>query len=394
MSYWKLSDLDFEGKKVLVRVDFNVPIDETGKILDDYRIKIAIPTLRHLLDSNAKQIILVTHLGRPKNNEAHLQTNALAKRASELLGINVAKVDGWGESSLPDEKAVFLENIRFNAAEKSEDEKERDGFGKKLSELADVFVNEAFANLHRAHASMTSIPKYIQGCVGLRVQKELELFEHTLKNPDRPMIAIIGGLKADKLSAINNLLNKVDSVQVAGALAFTLLKAKGYEMGDSKIDSEGLDSLKELAEKILKSDKVKLPVDAVIADKFSADANAQTVPVDQVKSGWLALDLGDKTIENYCKEISSAGTLLWFGPIGVFEFDRFANGTKSIADALAKSKATTIVGGGDSASAVAKLGFFDSMTLVSSGGGASLKLIEGGDLPGIVALEQNKEHFS
>lgn len=393
MAYRKLNDIDFNGKKAILRVDFNVPLDDQGRITDDYRIKIALPTINKILESNAQKLIIITHVGRPKNNEDHLKTDNLARHTSKLLGKPVAKVDDWGEGGLPPQQVVFLENIRFNKAEKSKDESERDEFGKKLASLADVFVNDAFANLHRAHASMTSIPKFIPGCVGLRVQEELQTFEKALANPKRPLAAIIGGLKADKLQAIANLLDKVDVMQVAGALAFTLLKAKGYEMGDSKIDSEGLESMKDLAEKILASSKVRLPEDAVVADAFSNDANSKTVPVECIDPGWMALDIGAKSAEKFASELESAGTILWFGPIGVFEMQKFAQGTKKIGSCMAQSSATTIVGGGDSAAAVAKLGLFEKISLVSSGGGASLAIIEGKTLPAISALEKNSEEF-
>lgn len=393
MTYFKLEDFDFKGKRVLVRFDFNVPLDEAGNVVDDYRIRIALPTFKYLLDHGAKQLIVVVHAGRPKNCEPIFRTNKIAECAGKLLGVKVGKVDDWGESGLPEDRIVFLENIRFHPGEKSKDENELMALAKQLASLADLYVDDAFANLHRAHASMTGVPKFIPGCIGLRVEEELRLIQNALSKPKKPVVAVIGGLKADKLVAIHNLLDNVDKILVAGALAFTLLKSKGLEMGASKIDAEGLDSLKDLADKIMLSDKVALPTDAVIADSFSADADSKVVPVNGVLKDWMALDLGPFTIKSYCDELKKANTILWFGPIGVFEFDKFAEGTKAIAEVIAESKAVTIVGGGDSGGAVTKLGLFDKMTLVASGGGASLMLIEGKPLPAITALEENYSKF-
>jgi phosphoglycerate kinase len=328
----------------------------------------------------------MSHVGRPKNNEPNLKTDKIAARLSELIGKPVKKIDDWGEKGMPKDQIVLLENLRFNPGEKSKIETERDAFGKQLASLADVYVNDAFSNSHRAHASMTSVPKYIPGFAGLGVEKEATALLAALKNPKHPMVAVIGGLKADKLGAIANLMKMADSVLVAGALAFTLLKSKGLNMGASKIDDEGLEEMKDVVAKVLKAKNVILPVDCVVADKFAEIAKAKTVDVDKVPAGWMALDLGAKTVKDYVARIKKAKTVLWFGPIGVFEFKKFAKGTAAIGKAIAANKGLTIVGGGDSASAAEKLGVAKKMTLVSTGGGASLEMIEGKEMPGLKVL--------
>jgi phosphoglycerate kinase len=374
------------GKKVLVRVDFNVPLDDKGDVKNDKRIKFALPTIQYLLDQGAKQVILMSHVGRPKTNEPNLKTDKIAVRLSELLKMPVVKVDDWGEKGIPSDQVVLLENLRFNKGEKSKIEAERDAFGKQLASLADVYVNDAFSNSHRAHASMTSVPKFIPGFAGFGVEKEVNALAAALEKPEHPMVAVIGGLKADKLGAIANLMKMADSVLVAGALSFSLLKSKGLDMGASKIDDEGLAEMKDMVAKVLRAKNVVLPVDAVVADRFAADAECKTVSVDKVPAGWMALDIGPKTIKDYVARIKEAKTVLWFGPIGVFEFEKFAKGTATIAKAIAAVKGLKIVGGGDSASAAEKLGVAKDMTLVSTGGGASLEMIEGKEMPGLKVL--------
>lgn len=378
---------DLRGKKVIVRVDFNVPLDSEGNIRNDKRIRHALPTIKHLLENGVAQIILMSHIGRPKNNEPNLKTDKVAVKLRELLGKPVAKVDDWGKSGLPDAQVVMLENLRFHPGEKSKDAAERDEFGKQLASLADYYVNEAFSNSHRSHASMTSVCKFIPGVAGLGVEQEINAIKSAIQNPGRPMVAVIGGLKAEKLIAINNLLKVADDILVAGAVAFTLLKAQGKNMGASKIDDEGLEDMDELAKKIISNPKVHLPVDAVIADRFAEDADVKNVSVDDVPDGWMALDIGPETVGQYVHKLKEAKTILWFGPIGVFEMEPFSHGTKMIGRIVAEADAITIVGGGDSASAVEKMGLADQMTLVSTGGGASLKMIEGSELPAIKALD-------
>ncbi len=376
------------GKKVFVRVDFNVPIDEEGNVRDDKRIRHAIPTIKYLLDRDVSQIILTSHLGRPKDNEPHLMTNKVAEKLGELLGLSVAKVDDWGESGMPDSKIVMLENIRFHNAEKSKDENERDEFGKQLASLADIFVNEAFSNSHRAHASMTSVPKFIPGCVGLGVEDEVDKISKATVSPEHPMVVIIAGLKADKIIAIHNLLPIADKILVGGAISYNILKAKGFNIGDTKADDEGMAEMADMVKVVSESDKVELPIDAVVADEFSETANTKAVDVSNIENGWMALDMGPKTIEKYVGILNDAKTILWFGPVGVFEMDVFANGTKEIGNTIANSDAISIIGGGDTAGAVKKLGLADKMTLVSTGGGASLTMIEGKELPALAILRK------
>ncbi len=394
MSHFKLDDVDIEGKRILVRIGTDVPVDEEGNILDDMRINLSIPTLKAILEKVPSKLILMCHMGRPKNNEHNLRTDNVALRISEILGEEVAKIDNWGEDGLPDSRIIFLENVRFNKAEKSEDIVERDNFGKQLSGLADVFVQDAFSNSHHDQASMTSIPKFIISCAGLLVEKEISTIKNALDNPQRPFISLIGGLKAEKLNAVKNMLEKADHILIAGALAFTVLKAEGHEMGASKIDAEGLEKLKDLVEEIRSNEKVVLPTDAVIADKFDAEAESKVVSIDSIPHNWLALDIGPESVKKYCEIISNAKTIVWNGPIGVFEFEKFAQGTKDIANAIVASGAKVIVGGGNSAEAIYKMGLGNKITHVSSGGGASLQLFEGKKLVAIEALEANFTRFS
>ncbi|MBW2972067.1 phosphoglycerate kinase [Candidatus Woesearchaeota archaeon] len=388
-----LQNVYIPGKIFLVRTGFDVPLDDEGNIVDDSRIKISVPTIKYLLEHDAKQVIVITHVGRPKEDEAKLQTDRLSQRLAELLGVKVRKLDGFGQAGIPSPdkaRVIMLENLRFNPSEKSKDVKERDVFGKQLASLADVYVNDSFSTCHRDHASMTSIPKFMPGCMGLSVEQEVSTIQSAMESPERPFVSIIGGVKADKLNAVANLLDRVDKILVAGALAFTLLQKFGKEVGKSKTDSEGLEDFKELLPQIENNHKIELPVDAVLADRFDADAESKIAKIDQIDAGWMALDLGPETIKNFKIIIGEAKTIIWNGPIGVFEFDRFAQGTREIAKALADAKergATVIVGGGDSGAAVEKLGLKDRMTLVSSGGGASLALFEGKELVALNALK-------
>jgi phosphoglycerate kinase len=377
-------------KKVLVRTGFDVPIDDKGNILDDSRVRTSIPTIKYLLEHGAEQIIVMTHIGRPKEKEGRLMTDRLAARLSELLGENVTKIEDFGEHGLPDpqiDRIVMLENLRFDPREKEKDQVKRDELGKQLAYIADVYVNDSFSTCHRDHASMTSVPKFIPGCAGLSVENEVSTINQALENPERPFISIIGGVKADKLNAIANLLKRVDKILIAGALAFTLLKQFGKEVGKTKTDEEGLDEFKETVDKIKDNPNVILPSDAMLADRFDAEAESKVTSVDSIDPEWMALDIGPDTIKAFKQVISEAKTIIWNGPIGVFEFDKFAAGTREIAQALADSGATTIIGGGDSGAAVEKLGLKDRMTLVSSGGGASLALFEGKELVALNALK-------
>lgn len=388
--HFTINDMNFDDKKVLIRLGSDVPVNDNGDILDDSRLLLSLPTIKHIIEKGASKLILICHLGRPTNNEEYLKTNKLAKRLSELLNMDVDKVDNWSAS---ENKIVFLENLRFNPLEKSKNEEERDNFAKELSSQADIFVQDAFSNCHRDHASMTSIPKFIPSCTGIVVEKELRIINHAMNNPKKPFISIIGGLKADKLNAVSKMLEKADNVLIAGALAFTLLKAKGYNMGSSRIDLEGLENLNKLKNDINSNEKIILPEDAIVADNFSNEAESKVVDIDSIPENYLALDIGPISIKKYCDILDQAKTVVWNGPIGVFEFEKFANGTKEIAKKLTEIDADVIVGGGDSAEAIYKLGIEDKITHVSSGGGASLELFEGKKLIAIKSLEENFSKF-
>ena len=388
MSYFNLKDFDFKNKKVIVRTGFDLPVDDEGDIKNDKRIKDAIPTIRYLLENKAKQIIICFHMGRPKEREKKLETGKAAGRLGELLNEEVVKTDDWGENGIPDNRIVVLENLRFNPWEKDKNQENRDTFGKALASLADIYVNEAFSNSHRDHSSITSIPKFIPGCFGFSIQKEIDVLSK-LSKPKKPYVAIIGGAKSDKIGVIKSLLKNCDKLIIGGVLANTFLKAKGIDIGASKFDEETLSFANEILSE--GKDKIVLPIDFVVADKF--DSNAKSKEVDAIPKGWLALDIGPKTIKKYQEILKNAKTIVWAGPLGVFEFDKFANGTKQIADFISKTGAITIIGGGDSAAAVEKLGYADKMTHVSTGGGASLEFIEGKKLPAMQALEENYNKF-
>lgn len=389
-----LSDLVFNDKRVLIRTDYNVPMDGEGNITDIKRIEDSLPTLRYLLDNGARQIVILTHIGRPKGHDQKLSTLSVAQKLSDLMGLPVKKVDGWGEQGLPEEKIVMLENVRFSPSEKSKDEQERDSFAKAICKNADVFVMEAFSNMHRGgQASMTSVLKFLPSCLGLAAQKELQTIAKALEDPERPYVAIIGGLKADKLSALKNIIQKADKVLVGGALAFGILSVFGYNMGSSKIDFDGLKEYEDFIKTLRDDPKVILPVDCVLADRFADDANLKRAPISCVKDGWMALDIGRKTLESYKLALMTASTITWNGPIGVFEFPNFSEGTKDIARAVADSGAMSIIGGGDSAAAIEQLGFKDKVSFVSSGGGASLMMFEGKELPVLKSMKDNYSRF-
>jgi 3-phosphoglycerate kinase len=376
MSKLSVRDLDLQGKRVLVRVDFNVPVKD-GKVGDDTRIKASLPTIQLILEKGGKAV-LVSHLGRPDGKaDPKYSLKPVAGRLQELLG----KPVDFGE---PKGGAVtLLENVRFDPGE----EKNDDALAKKLAAYGDVYVNDAFGTAHRAHSSTAGVTKYFkQSAAGLLIDKEIKYLGKILSNPDKPFIAIMGGSKvSDKILILEQLTKKVDAIIVGGGMAYTLLKAQGKPVGNSKVEADKLD----LAKKILGSARIILPVDHVAADKF--DAAAKTQVVADVPEGWMGLDVGPKTVELFKKELASAKTVLWNGPLGVFEMDPFAGGTKAIATFLAGLKGcTTVVGGGDTAAAVEKFGVADKMSHVSTGGGASLEFLEGKELPGIAALTEKK----
>ena len=396
MNKLTVKDVDVSGKKVLVRADFNVPQDENGKITDENRIIGALPTIKYLIEHKAK-IVLCSHLGRPKNGfEPKYSLAPVAKRLNELLGgcVTLAN-DVIGEDAkakadaLKPGEVLLLENVRFH----KEEEKNDPTFAKELAQFGEVYVNDAFGTAHRAHASTAGVADYIKTSVaGFLISKELDIMGGALDNPKRPFVAILGGAKvSDKIGVINNLLEKVDSLLIGGAMAYTFILAKGGKVGDSKIEIDKVDLAKELLKKAEeKKVELLLPVDNVAADDFDSDANAKVVESSKIPDGWQGLDIGPKTAENFSKVIAGAKTVIWNGPMGVFEFEKFAVGTKAVAEALAKSNAITIIGGGDSAAAVEQLGYADKITHISTGGGASLEFLEGLELPGIARLNDKK----
>jgi phosphoglycerate kinase len=387
-----IKDINVAGKRVLVRVDFNVPLDDKKNITDDRRIEAALPTIKYLLDQGAK-VILMSHLGRPKGGpDVKYTLTPVATRLEELLGTPVTKMgDCIGEMvqgavmGMPVGHVVLLENVRFYAQE----EKNNPEFAKQLASLGEIYVNDAFGTAHRAHASTEGVTKYLPGVAGFLMQKELDYLGKAISNPERPFLAILGGAKvADKIPVIDNLLTKVDELIICGGMAYTFLKAQGYEIGKSLLDTDGIELAKQAMEKAKERGvKLYLPEDIVVATEFAPEAESKIVPADQIPSDWMGMDIGPKTIDQFSQVIKDAKTVVWNGPAGVFEMPRFAVGTKAIAETMAESSATTIVGGGDSAAAVEQMGYADKMSHVSTGGGASLEFLEGKVLPGVAALQ-------
>lgn len=387
-----VKDVDVRSKRVLVRVDYNVPLDAQGNVSDDKRITASLPTIRYLLEQGAR-IILCSHLGRPKGEvKKEFSLAPVAKRLKELLpNVNIYFAsDCIGEeaqqkaAALKDGEILLLENLRFH----KEEEKNDPEFAKKLASLAEIYVSDAFGTVHRAHASTAGVAAYLPAVAGFLIGKELSIMGGALENPERPFVAILGGAKvADKIGVITNLLNKCDTLLIGGGMAYTFFKAMGYEIGDSLLDAESIDLAKQLMETAKeKGVKLLLPVDTVVAKAFAADAEHMTVASNAIPAGWQGLDIGEKTRELFAAEIKNAKTVIWNGPMGVFEFPEFAKGTEAVAKACAECGGTTIIGGGDSASAVKKLGYADKMTHISTGGGASLEFLEGKVLPGVAAL--------
>ena len=387
-----VEDIDVSGKKVLVRCDFNVPLDADGNITDENRIVGALPTIKYLIKNNAK-VILCSHLGRPKGEfNMKYSLAPVAKRLSEKLGkeVKLAK-DVIGDSAkelvagLKDGDVMLLENVRFHA----EEEKNDPAFAKALSEFADIFVNDAFGTAHRAHASTAGVANYLPAVSGYLIKKEIDFMGKALSNPDRPFVAILGGATVkDKIGVINNLLEKVDAIVIGGGMAYTFIKAMGGSIGKSLLDEERLDYCKEILAKAKdKGVKLLLPVDNVVADDFSNDANFKVVDSMAIPDDFQGMDIGPKSIEQFKETILAAKTIVWNGPMGVFEMPNFAKGTIAVAQMVADADATTIIGGGDSAAAVEQLGFADKMSHISTGGGASLEFLEGLELPGIACLE-------
>ncbi|MBK8048656.1 MAG: phosphoglycerate kinase [Anaerolineales bacterium] len=385
-----IKDVDWQGKKALVRVDFNVPQDKaTGAITDDARIRAALPTIQYLLDHGAA-VILMSHLGRPKDGPDpkysmkvtadHLAT--LISAPVKFVGVTTGPEAEAAAAALKPGEVLVLENTRFDKRETKNDE----GMSKELAKLGDVYVNDAFGSAHRAHASTEGVARYLPAVAGFLMEKELAYLGSALDNPVHPFIAILGGAKiSDKIGVISNLLTKVDAILIGGGMANTFLAAQGYGMGKSLVEAEALETAKELMAK--GGDKIQLPVDLRVANEFAAGAEDKIVPVNEVPADWMALDIGPATIAHYANRLAGAKTVVWNGPMGVFEFPKFAVGTFKIADILGGLKdATTIIGGGDSAAAIRDAGLEDKMSHVSTGGGASLEFLEGIELPGVAAL--------
>ena len=388
-----IKDVNWTGKTAVMRCDFNVPLDG-DKITDDTRIIASLPSIEYLIENGAA-IVLMSHLGRPKGEaKPEFSLAPVAKRLSECLGTDVKFVPSDvvvddavkdAAENLKSGEVMLIENVRY----RSEEEKNDPAFSKELSELGDIFVQDAFGTSHRAHASTTGIADYIPAVSGFLIEKELKFLGEAVNNPKRPFAAVMGGAKVkDKIPVITNLLDKVDILIVGGGMAYTFFKSQGYSIGSSLLDEEGLDlagDILKLAEE--KGVKFMLPVDVVAADEFANDSPHDVYSVDSIPDNRMGLDIGPKTIELFTDALKSAKTIVWNGPMGVFEMDTFAVGTKAIAECLAECDATTVIGGGDSAAAVAKFGLADKMTHISTGGGASLEFLEGIELPGIAVIE-------
>lgn len=388
-----VKDIDVNGKKVLVRCDFNVPIDsETGKITDNRRIRAALPTIQYLLDHNAK-VILCSHLGRPKGEfNLKYSLKPVAEELSKLLNkdVKLAK-DVIGESAkelttnMKEGDIVLLENVRFHKEEEQNDPE----YSKALASMAEIYVNDAFGTAHRAHSSTTGVADYLPAVSGFLIEKELEFLGGALENPKHPFVAILGGAKvSDKIGVIENLLDKVDTLIIGGGMAYTFYKAQGHHIGTSICEEDKLDLAKSILEKAKeKGVKLLLPVDNHVSSEYSNNGEEKIVDSTEIPDGFMGLDIGPKTIEKFEEAVKDAKTVVWNGPLGVCEFDKFATGTKAVATMLSKLDAITIIGGGDSAAAIEKLGLADKMTHISTGGGASLEFLEGKTLPGIACLQ-------
>lgn len=392
MNKMTVKDLDIKDKKVIIRADFNVPLDKELNITDDIRILSSLPTINYVLENGAFKVILMSHLGRPKGEgpEDAFRLNPVAKRLEEVLGQKVLKLDDCvgdevkAKVDSATEKIILLENLRFYKQEKKNDP----AFAKQLASLADVYVNDAFGTAHRAHASVAGITEYLPSGAGFLLEKEIKYFGQVVENPQKPFVVILGGAKvSDKIPLVESLIKKADSILIGGGMAYTFLKALGKNIGNSKLEADKIDIAKSLLEKAKQAGvQIVLSEDYVIVEDFDKPETKKIV--DEIPDGWNSLDIGPKTRESFKKVLAEAKTIVWNGPVGVFEIDAYAEGTKDIAEYLATLKdATIIVGGGDSAAAVAKFGVADKMTHISTGGGASLEFLEGKELPGIAALK-------
>ena len=389
MAKMTVRDVDWDGKRALVRCDFNVPLNDDLQVTDDTRIVAALPTIRYLLENGAS-VVLCSHLGRPKGKVVdEMRLTPVAGRLRELLDAPVSKADDCvgdaveaAAKALIPGQVLLLENLRFHAGEENNDP----AFAKSLAALGGVFVNDAFGTAHRAHASTAGVADYMPAVAGLLVEKEIAFLGEAVTSPEHPFVAILGGAKvSDKIKVIENLLSKADSLLIGGGMANTFFRAQGFEMGDSLVEDDSVDVAADLLER--GGDQLVLPVDVLLADAFAEDANTRVADVGDVPPGWRILDIGPKTAELFADRVDDARTVVWNGPMGVFEMAPFAEGTFAVARALAASDATSIVGGGDSAAAIAHAGLTDQITHVSTGGGASLQFLEGAELPGIAALD-------
>jgi phosphoglycerate kinase len=391
-----LQDINFEGKKALIRVDFNVPLDDDLNVTDTTRIKAAKPTIIHILEQGGS-VILMSHLGRPKNREAEFSLRHVIEKTSDILGVSVQFVDDCkGETveqkvnDLESGEVLLLENLRYYSEETAGDPT----FANALSQLGDVYVNDAFGTAHRAHASTAIIAKYFdQKCFGLLMEKEITSLQKVLDTPERPLVAILGGAKvSSKITVIENILKKVDDLIIAGGMAYTFIKAQGGAIGDSLVEDDKIDLAVDILEKAKQTNtSIHLPLDVVIANSFSEHAEVDNAPVDDIPSGWMGLDIGEKSREKFDNVISNAKTILWNGPAGVFEMEPFSHGTIALGESVAKATASgafSLVGGGDSVAAVKQFGFEDKVSYVSTGGGAMLEMLEGKTLPGIAAVKE------
>nr|WP_306976354.1 phosphoglycerate kinase [Alkalibacillus salilacus] len=390
-----LRDVELQGKRVFCRVDFNVPMSK-GEISDDTRIQAALPTIMYLIQNGAK-VILASHLGRPDGEVVEeLRLDPIAQHLSNYLEQPVFKTDDvYSEDvskavgEVEEGDVMLLENVRFEKGEKKNDE----ALAKQFASLADLYVNDAFGAAHRAHASTEGIAHHLPAVSGFLLEKEIEVLGKALDNPERPFTAIIGGAKVkDKIGVIDHLIDRVDHLLIGGGLSYTFIKALGHEIGQSLLDEDNIDSAKQFIQKAKdKGVSLHLPVDITVADDFSEEANTKVVPIDEIPSDWEGLDIGSETVENFSQIISDSKLVIWNGPMGVFEYEAFANGTKSVAKALSETEGYTVIGGGDSASAVEKFNYADQMDHISTGGGASLEFMEGKVLPGVAALNELDE---
>ncbi|MFH1867638.1 MAG: phosphoglycerate kinase [Candidatus Omnitrophota bacterium] len=391
MNKKSVKDVDIAGKRVLMRVDFNVPLDKEQNITDDNRIRAALPTIKYIVENGAK-LILMSHLGRPKGEiKPEFSLKPTAARLSELLRKPVKMLkDCLGDevkeaaSSMADGDIIMLENLRFYKQETKNDPE----FAKKLASLADIFINDAFGTCHRAHASTEGVTKYLESVSGFLVEKEIEYFEKVLTSSDKPFIFILGGAKvADKIPVIENMMEKASSILIGGAMAYTFMKVKGVDVGSSRVENEMFETAKTILDKAkLKGVDIVLPIDHIVTDNIESSVNVKTTEAESIESGWMGVDIGPKSVKLFSKKISEARMIVWNGPVGIFENDKFAAGTRALAEAVAESTATSVIGGGDTAAAVAKFGVADKMSHISTGGGASLEYLEGKILPGIAAL--------